>query len=549
MYSFWIFLFIMESILVDCSIITCDICKEVVDIITKAADNLIGIDTAEGLAYDICVKYNIEKEDVCKGIVHEFAPEIIYIAAHLSSEERKEICSKIELCPKSGRFNIFGKRQPLPKMPEKLGPRSKSLNVVGKFAHVTDVHVDGKYTQGSTIDCGRPLCCHGEYGPAPSPQLAAGKFGTLDGPCDLAPETFDALVKSVATHIPDFVLLTGDYPPHNVWEQSQDHNVGYLELVSTAFGASIKNPTFPCLGNHEAFPVNQYRGPGYDSWLYNASASMWAQWLPQSALTELRYGGYYSTIIHPGLRLIALNSLLWMPYSNNYWQLLPESKIWQQEMLVWLDKTLSLAYNSSEKVYITTHLPWDTVINEYAETFAELLQHYQGVVLAIFGGHSHSDYWKVFKANDTNLPYAIHYSGPSGTTATGLHPTYRIFYYDTTTFELLDIETYFGNITESNLKGSIQFELAYNTRMLYNMKGLKPSDWQAVNDLLSKNDTLFNQYFKNFNQQQVAPPGPTRTCDSACKKSQLCTLNTISSSQYKECMGDTPIPVKELHRD
>lgn len=43
-------------------------------------------------------------------------------------------------------------------------------------------------------------------------------------------------------------------------------------------------------------------------WLYNFLADQWQIWLPESALETLRKGGYYTLLLRPGLRIIALNS-------------------------------------------------------------------------------------------------------------------------------------------------------------------------------------------------------------------------------------------------
>lgn len=45
-------------------------------------------------------------------------------------------------------------------------------------------------------------------------------------------------------------------------------------------------------------------------WLYEYVAELWSDWLPQSALTTLRAGGYYSFSIRTGLRIIVLNNNL-----------------------------------------------------------------------------------------------------------------------------------------------------------------------------------------------------------------------------------------------
>jgi hypothetical protein len=66
---------------------------------------------------------------------------------------------------------------------------------------------------------------------------------------------------------PDFVLYTGDDPPHDIWEQSREWNLLAITKINGLMNQYLPNvPVFSCVGNHEAFPVNQFEGPPYDDW-------------------------------------------------------------------------------------------------------------------------------------------------------------------------------------------------------------------------------------------------------------------------------------------
>jgi len=54
---------------------------------------------------------------------------------------------------------------------------------------ISDPHLDIKYKAGSTVDCGMSFCCR-EESETGQGSTKAGKFGTLDGRCDIPPETF-----------------------------------------------------------------------------------------------------------------------------------------------------------------------------------------------------------------------------------------------------------------------------------------------------------------------------------------------------------------------
>ena len=72
----------------------------------------------------------------------------------------------------------------------------------------------------------------------------------------------------------------------------------------------------------------------------------WSNWLPELTSSTIRYGGYYTTLIQPGLRLISIN----MNYCYIYnWWLLYRSQD-PASNLLWLSQVLEEAESRSEKV-------------------------------------------------------------------------------------------------------------------------------------------------------------------------------------------------------
>lgn len=42
-------------------------------------------------------------------------------------------------------------------------------------------------------------------------------------------------------------------------------------------------------------------------WLYSEVAEQWKRWIPESESETVRYGGFYSTLVRPGLRIVSMN--------------------------------------------------------------------------------------------------------------------------------------------------------------------------------------------------------------------------------------------------
>ena len=104
------------------------------------------------------------------------------------------------------------------------------------------------------------MCCtdnldHGDGDPG------AGYWGAYA--CDTPTWTLDATLANIKKSHPDIdlILLTGDIPAHDIWQQSQEYNLYTIEVVAKAFEKYFPNiPVLPAVGNHESFPVNMFPG-------------------------------------------------------------------------------------------------------------------------------------------------------------------------------------------------------------------------------------------------------------------------------------------------
>jgi sphingomyelin phosphodiesterase len=158
----------------------------------------------------------------------------------------------------------------------------------------------------------------------------------------------------------DYIIWTGDLPPHDVWNQTKDDQLHVLKETVAQLAHYFPNvPIFPSLGNHESTPVNSFPPPYVDSaefsvqWLYDELDAQWRRWLPESTSQTVRYGGYYSVSVRPGFRIISLN----MNYchNKNWWLLLNTTDPAQE--LQWLIYELQAAELSGDLVHILGHIP------------------------------------------------------------------------------------------------------------------------------------------------------------------------------------------------
>ncbi len=225
------------------------------------------------------------------------------------------------------------------------------------------------------------MCCTGDSWQSSSGHAfrAASFFGDYN--CDLPPWSFEALMRDVARRHPDldYVVVTGDYPPHDVWRQNRRNNLESSKLVAEVlrkhFGGEARAvvgnlsrvaicvfadiPVFPTIGNHEAFPVNMF--PGMDeagkynpSWLYSGLTTFFQHWITgEEQRHTMMNGGYYQALVRPGLRLVSINT----NYCNslNFFLLLNFDD--PSNHLHWIYSVLHQAEQKGEKVLVIGHIP------------------------------------------------------------------------------------------------------------------------------------------------------------------------------------------------
>ena len=106
-------------------------------------------------------------------------------------------------------------------------------------------------------------------------------------------------------------------------------------------------------------------------WLFYEVAKQWGYWLPVDTQKTIRKGAFYSTLIKPGFRVIALNG----NYCNkaNYYLALNSTD--PNGQLAWLVEQLEAAEKKGEKVHIIGHIPPGGIdcLKSWSATFYDIV--------------------------------------------------------------------------------------------------------------------------------------------------------------------------------
>ena len=266
-------------------------------------------------------------------------------------------------------------------------------------------------------------------------------------------------------------------------------------------------------------------------------------------------GAYFSTVVKPGLKVISLN----MNYCNNqnWWLLLNTTD--PADELTWLIHELQSSELLEEKVLIIGHIApgGNDCLQVWSQNYYRIINRYESTISAQFFGHSHTDEFQLFydeaaareesvmeskarfaliqKSFDRFRPTNVAYISPSVTTFGGVNPGYRIYTIHPETFEILDHETYFANLTAANIAGSsapLTFQLSYRAKETYGFTSCSPLDWHLLVLRMAKDDGLFQKFQKLKHNQS----DHYKKCEEhVCKADALCDLVTAKAHDYSMC--------------
>ncbi|CAF0859159.1 unnamed protein product [Adineta ricciae] len=359
--------------------------------------------------------------------------------------------------------------------------------------------------------------------------------------CDLPYWTAEVMLKYASElEKVDFVYYTGDLPPHNVWNQSQEQQLYSLKTINQLLAETFPNVTFySAVGNHEAAPCNLFPTPNIQSsnisWLYHALADSWINLgLPDDTRETIERGAFYTTVVRPGLRVISLN----MNYcsAENFWLFINSTD--PLEQLQWMINWLQYAEDHGEKVHIIGHIPPKACLASFSWNFHKIVNRYENTISGQFYGHTHNDEFFInYDELDPKRPVSMGYITPSLTTFSNLNPGYRVYkidgYYPDSSYWVLDHRTVIMNLTATNLYNRTIFVDEYDARYAYQMDNLFPDDWHNFVQRLEIDmdgplmSLVYQYYTKSYaNGTQ---------CDHNCRRGLLCDFVTSRAEDPHPC--------------
>ncbi|XP_032779473.2 sphingomyelin phosphodiesterase [Daphnia magna] len=532
-------------------LINCALCNSIIsDIFLGFQNGQTDEEISAGIGQR-CETLNLYNFKVCNGTAAIAMPTIRYIYSLGVIEGN--ICGMLlqtENCgfsdPGVLEWSVAPSSVPKPPVTEPALPPTGSPTL--KVLHLSDIHWDPEYLEGSNAVCGDPLCCRASSGEVVNATDAAGYWGDRRD-CDLPWRTVEKAVAHMAQQHPDtaYIIWTGDLTPHDTWSTDKDENLMIIDRLMTLIQQYFPTiPVYPTLGNHESHPVNTFAPPEITdvefntAWLYDEADRQWARWLPADVSSSVRYGGYYTALAQPGLRIVSMN--MNYCYIFNYWTYYKSQD--PASILTWLNQVLEDAELAGEKVHILSHIPpgnldcWTI----FSREFAKIINRFESTVAAQFYGHTHNDEYKIFyDLQELNRPINIAFVAPSLTTSSD-NPGYRIYTVDGqrpgSTWAVLDHSSWIMNLTVANAQDPsidpVWFEL-YQAKRDYALTDLSPRSMDAFYQQLVTDDALFQMYFEHYYKK--SEERLEKGCDIDCRTKLLCFIVTTDPLDQSRCQN------------
>uniref|UniRef100_A0AAR5P2U4 Sphingomyelin phosphodiesterase n=1 Tax=Dendroctonus ponderosae TaxID=77166 RepID=A0AAR5P2U4_DENPD len=405
-----------------------------------------------------------------------------------------------------------------------------------KILHLSDFHISHDYEVNGVSNCGYPVCCKANLG-NPTRGRDAGSWGDYN--CDTPPWLFENTLNFIKnTHKDiDLIYFTGDIIDHSIWKASIEDNSQEIAYTFDALAEAFPNVVvLPAIGNHEAAPLNAFAPPQIENetlsqrWLYDLNANLWAKWLPEEAQETVRRQGYFSVLINHKLRAIVLNNNIC--YIYNWWLLYETNFL--REQIEFLKTQLIEAESRGQFVHIISHVfpgekecvePWEANYNALITRFSHLIK-------GQFFGHTHTDGLKVFYSKTDGRPNNMGYNGASLTPYQKYNPNYKIISVDPESFDLLDIETFYFNLTEANRYShrTPAWRRLYSLKEAYGLSDLSAESFDSLAQRMRSDHNLLDQYWRFFVREGDA--SLKEGCNARCREDLLTSITRTLSLSF-----------------
>lgn len=306
------------------------------------------------------------------------------------------------------------------------------------------------------------LCCQRRFGYASTTDNIAGYYGD-SRKCDAPLKMLHSALTHIRKQHPDIdlIYMSGDLGSHNIWYSDIPESEYIIKAISGVLFHYFPDVRIvPCLGNHEAHPINLFSPTENTTipealrqdWLYKTAYESWKRWIPPKEKNNFLRGGYFAVEINEKMRVLVVNTNIC--YSFNLWQTyVPRDP---GGMLKWLQAELHLTFLQGKTAHIVGHVPpgHEECLKTWSREFYKIIARYRSVVTGQFYGHTHYDWFRILhQPEDKNVAMNVMWIAPGFTPYKLYNPAYRIYHMDGRSKSygnIVDHETWIFDLAKAN---------------------------------------------------------------------------------------------------
>jgi len=373
-----------------------------------------------------------------------------------------------------------------------------------KFLHITDIHYDPLYTTDSPTKCVLGStglgCCH-QYDIPLKNSNPANRWGNYD--CDTPYTLIDGTLQWIHDNFYntensiDFIIYTGDSASHHDFSNTPSVVKTSISNINSLFQQYFpKIPIYNNLGNHDTWPIDQTTPIEYNK-LLEFIANLWNTDINDITSINIQKGGYYSLDLNNSTKLISFNSIFYDGHN-----LFKHKNLQTDAQIIWLRSILDKARLNRQTIWFISHI-FPTAgesTNEYNTIIKQIMWDYRDIIKYQWWGHSHNDQFILYQNTDSNTNQITSFS--AGMVSPSImpdkrFPAFRIYDYNSSTFDLIDYTQYYCNLTDVIIKDKMSYSKQYSFKELYHLDGLETEHFdQLYNGII--NGTYTDLYCKQY---------------------------------------------------
>ena len=533
----------------------CTPCKDLFKLAQKVLSGEITEDIFELGAKGYCLLHKGGFGYSCKGewqcenlclIVKSWAPTVFEVLKDVKDADG--VCEQLGYCPAetaaqeeeatTAEVNVEAEAE-LERLVSEAEPQTFSTRQTTGFrlGHLSDVHTNLEYKEGTWTECGLPSCCR----PDPysgrdkmTQNTTAGLYGdyNCDGPVSLLESLARDIAAQNAASPMKGLVITGDIVDHKVWDQSRAGNtqsvITQSDILAKGLPPVATLPVFPALGNHEGFPVSTFDTLSVQhdqANAYRPIAENWQRlgWMNATHVEQfVSMGGAYVADV-PGapLRVLAINSNFYV--NGNLFNYVPRAQAEADpgNQFAFIKTALAAAARDNVGIVFLFHHPISGWFAHHHDTFTDILTAHADNVVALMNGHTHNDNMHVVWRSDEKAPLTMQYEAGSLTPNQGHNPGWR--YYSHAHADgsagvnavpaIADYTSRRADLAREGwihrtTPGELAWVDAYTASTAYGMKDLTPASWIDVGRRLYTDDALYAAWYANHVTGMLNEPAP-----------------------------------------